>query len=116
MQRNIQLDSYKSNMRIMNILASRGCPYNCEFCTVTMMNGRAMRFKDPKQVVKEIDCALKAIHRPPIKVKDRLDGKWKDRRGLFFFTDDNFAINRDHAIAVCKEIIKYQQETILWVF
>lgn len=92
---------------------SRGCPHDCDFCTVTMMNGRKMRLKEPQQIVKEIDDVLEAISHSPIKVRDRIDDKIKNFYTSFFFTDDNFAINREHAIAVCKEIIKYQRENDL---
>ncbi len=55
------------------ILSSRGCPFDCEFCSVVMMFGRRVRAVDPEEVVRE----LKRIR--PTKV---------------FFYDDNFFISK----------------------
>ena len=90
---------------------SRGCPFDCAFCTVTQMNGRKMRFKTPEQVVAEIDQTIKEIPYPALTVIDRLDKQKKKWRAEFFFTDDNFAINRKHALAVCEAITRYQRES-----
>ncbi len=98
------------NYYLIYLQTSRGCPYNCEFCTVTQMNGRKMRLKTPKQVISEIDHILNILPYPPLTVNDRMDGTKKKLVTSFFFTDDNFAINRKHAIAVCEEIIRYQEE------
>ncbi len=39
---------------------SRGCPFNCEFCNVIELNGRAPRFKSSEQMLRELD-ALHAL-------------------------------------------------------
>lgn len=55
------------------ILASRGCPFGCEFCSVVLMFGRKVRFVDPTETVKY----LKRL-----------------RSNKLFFYDDNFFISR----------------------
>jgi radical SAM superfamily enzyme YgiQ (UPF0313 family) len=58
------------------IQASRGCPFNCDFCLVSKMFGRKMRYREIENVVEEIKAA-------PSK--------------YFFFVDDNLTINKKYA-------------------
>lgn len=60
----------KEKIGISPIATSRGCPYDCSFCSVTKMFGRACRYRDPASVVEEMQG---------------LDQK------ITFFYDDNFA-------------------------
>jgi len=57
----------------MPILASRGCPFNCEFCSVVLMFGRRVRTVEPVEIVKHI--------------------KQANPRKIFFY-DDNFLISK----------------------
>jgi len=63
--------------QMMNLQYSRGCPFNCEFCDIVVMNGRVPRTKTPEQVLAELDALY--------------NHKW---RGGVFFTDDNFIGNK----------------------
>jgi radical SAM superfamily enzyme YgiQ (UPF0313 family) len=69
----IKIKKYSS----MNIQYSRGCPYNCEFCDITLLYGHRPRLKDKNRVLRE----LKSLY---------LQG-W---RGGVFFVDDNFIGNK----------------------
>ncbi len=75
------------NITPFPILASRGCPYGCEFCSVVLMFGRKVRTAEPTEVVK----ALK---------------KASPRR--IFFYDDNFFISKKGGIELLKEMIRQE--------
>ena len=71
------------------IITSRGCGNSCKFCSTTRY-WKKVRFRSSKNVVNEIEHVLNEF--PFIK-------------NIVFF-DDTFTSNRDHAISVCKEIIR----------
>ncbi len=87
---------------------TRGCPHACNFCTVTKTNGRIVRKKTPEQVIAEVDYVLNLSPSPEIWIYDRPSGSNKKFVGTIAFIDDNFAIDRNHALAVCKVLKEYQ--------
>jgi radical SAM superfamily enzyme YgiQ (UPF0313 family) len=75
----------------MPVQFSRGCPFNCEFCDIVVMNGRVPRTKEPSQVVHE----LEALRRRG----------WRD---MVFIVDDNFIGNRKRARELLRELIAWR--------
>lgn len=61
----------------MSVQYSRGCPYDCEFCSITALNGHRPRTKSRVQFLRE----LEALYR----------NGW---RGNVFIVDDNFIGNK----------------------
>lgn len=78
--------------RIIPVESGRGCPYGCEFCTVTGFFGDSIRFRSNESVVDEL-LRLKA--------RARQDGG----QVAVFFIDDNFAINKKRTISLLRDII-----------
>ncbi len=95
---------------------TRGCPFECSFCTVTKMNGRRVRKKTPEQVIAELDALVRLNPKRPFNLIDR-SGIKKKCVGTIAFIDDNFAIDRKHALAICAALKRYQDERniiVLW--
>ncbi|MEQ8224327.1 MAG: cobalamin-dependent protein, partial [Candidatus Eremiobacterota bacterium] len=40
---------------------SRGCPYNCRYCTVIKIAGRQMRYRDLDDCIEDIRCCIKDV-------------------------------------------------------
>src|SRR5712672_2257231 len=78
--------------RIIPIESGRGCPYGCEFCTVTGFFGDSIRFRTTQSIVDEL-----------LKLKARATKE----SGLVtvFFVDDNFAISLKRTKSLLRDII-----------
>ncbi len=81
------------NAYVIPVESGRGCPYGCEFCTVTGFFGDSIRFRDNENVISEL-LRLKSMARQ------------KNALVCVFFIDDNFAINRNRLKSLLREMIK----------
>ena len=54
----------------LSLQYSRGCPYDCDFCSITMLNGRKPRTKSSKQFISELERIYKLGWRGPVSVVD----------------------------------------------
>src|SRR3954469_4212614 len=77
---------------VVPIETGRGCPYGCEFCTVTGFFGDSIRFRTNESVVEELL---------------RLKARAKKERGqvAVFFIDDNLAINKKRLKSLLRDMI-----------
>ncbi len=78
----------------MAVQFSRGCPFDCEFCDIIVMNGRVPRTKTPAQLIAELDSL-------------RRHG-WKDR---VFIVDDNFIGDRRRPKELLRALIEWRERT-----
>ncbi len=80
---------YISQGGFVSLQTKRGCPYKCIYCTYPALEGIDYRLRSPQIVADEIEFVLKNCG-----------------VNIFFFTDSVFNSPREHAKAVCDEIIK----------
>jgi magnesium-protoporphyrin IX monomethyl ester (oxidative) cyclase len=76
------------NVSFDTVLSSRGCPFNCKFCTFSLNplgQKRSYSARDVKSVVDEIE---------------------QIEASMILFSDDNFATNAGRAEEICNLIIK----------
>jgi anaerobic magnesium-protoporphyrin IX monomethyl ester cyclase len=71
------------------MITSRGCPYNCVFCTHHIVWGRKWRGRSPENVVDELQHVIKTYH---VKQID--------------FLDDNMTLDRKRMENICDLIVK----------
>ena len=71
-----------------SLYTSRGCPFNCTFCSVHLTMTRTWRARSPEDVMKEIN---NCVHKHGIRYFDVLD--------------DNFTFNTERAKKICQMII-----------
>ncbi len=86
---------------IIPIESGRGCPYGCEFCTVTGFFGDSIRFRSNKSIVDELLLLKARAH----KTKGQI---------AVFFVDDNFAINGKRTKSLLRDIIAANAQ-VSWV-
>jgi radical SAM superfamily enzyme YgiQ (UPF0313 family) len=76
-------------MKVVPMITSRGCPFNCTFCSVTKMFGRRYRFRSSLKVIEEIESLCR---------------EFPDR--AFFFYDDNFTASPGRTKALLEEVLR----------
>ncbi len=54
----------------LSLQYSRGCPYDCEFCSITMLNGRKPRTKSTAQFLNELETIYNLGYRGSVSVVD----------------------------------------------
>ena len=80
----IDLDKYLSKEIL--ILTSRGCPYSCIYCPISLAIGKKLRTRSARNVVDEMEYWYRLGYR------------------RFSILDDNFTFHRDRTIEICDEI------------
>jgi radical SAM superfamily enzyme YgiQ (UPF0313 family) len=71
------------------IMSSRGCPYDCIFCSQRSISGRLYRYMEPEKVIEQIDFLV---------------NRYKQR--FIDFWDDNFVVNKKWTKRVCELMLE----------
>ena len=78
------------------VLTSRGCPFDCSFCSVTGLFGKKYRFRSTENIIEELR-------------------RYDSPRNNIFFYDDNFAANRERTkellLAMIRERFRFTWTT-----
>ena len=85
-----QMDSVSNNLRGVNIIASRGCPYNCTYCQPTLAKifGRSIRKRSPDSIIEELKHWKKEV-----------------KINAFMFQDDTFIFDKRWIEDICDKMI-----------
>jgi radical SAM superfamily enzyme YgiQ (UPF0313 family) len=81
---------------VAQISYSRGCPFTCDFCVSPLVFPGKVQFRDPVDVVDEIEHLQQTYG-----------------TNFLFFNDLTFNVYREKTLALCKEIIRRRLE-IYW--
>src|SRR6201988_481389 len=80
------------SVHMIPIESGRGCPYGCEFCTVTGFFGDSIRFRSNESVVNEL-------------LRIKRHARKNRKQAMVFFIDDNFAISIKRTKSLLRDII-----------
>lgn len=72
--------------QIVPVQTSRGCPFHCDFCSVTGMFGKKLRHRSTENIINELKG-------------------YDDKKNIIFFYDDNFTANRKRAKELLRAMI-----------
>ena len=93
-QKYLNVDDYAyafAQKPMIQIVASRGCPNQCNFCSYpSTMGGRNYRIRDIKDLADEFEYIIKEM--PEIKE--------------IFIEDDTFTVNQKRTVEFCDELIR----------
>ncbi len=86
----LPMEKYQANgVRFGTVMTSRGCPFNCAFCSSSLQFGKRWRGHSDSRVIEE----LKHLHE-----------KYRIRE--IEFLDDTFTLNKHRAIRIARRIVK----------
>jgi anaerobic magnesium-protoporphyrin IX monomethyl ester cyclase len=99
----INIDDYKRKeisylkevFPVDTVVSSRGCPFNCYFCSSNLIWSKKYSYRSVDDVISEIKFMINNL----------------ETRGVYF-REDNFTINRSRVIDFCKKV---KQLNIMWL-
>ena len=82
-------EQYADKYELGFIASSRGCPYNCIFCSQRSISGRTYRFFPSELVIRYMEKLIYKYNRPYIT-----------------FVDDSFLVNRERVLRLCEMMVQ----------
>jgi len=70
------------------VQTSRGCPYDCSFCSVTKVFGKKYRYRSTESIIQELEL-------------------YDAKKHILFFVDDNFTASRKRSIELLDAMIEH---------
>jgi len=91
MDRYIPLPNQYLNKPVINMIAIRGCPFHCSFCSTHAVFGNSLRFLSPERLIKQIEEA-------------------KSNFGIreVSFWDDSLTVDKKWLLDFCEEVIRHK--------
>jgi anaerobic magnesium-protoporphyrin IX monomethyl ester cyclase len=96
----LKMDQYRSMMGglpLTNLITSRGCPFNCYFCSSSKFGGLKWRYRSAKNIVDELEILYHDYH-----------------FRTFAFMDDNFTLSKKRIFEFADELEKRNLNEIHW--
>ncbi|WP_084019929.1 B12-binding domain-containing radical SAM protein [Vulcanisaeta thermophila] len=78
---------FNKPIKFIHVMASRGCPYGCTFCSTSYFWGRMIRYRSAKDVADEIEDAVN-----------------KYKTNIIVFTDDEFTLGKRFVYEFLREL------------
>ena len=85
---------YRRRGGMLNVQTKRGCPFKCDYCSYPTLEGNKFRYRDPKEVVDEVE-----------RLKKDYGCKY------LFFTDSVFNDHKERYLEICEELIRKNNQT-----
>lgn len=82
-------DTYNNYRDFGTVFSSRGCPFDCIFCSQRAISGQRYRYLSNERVLREIDILVNKYNQKKI-----------------WFMDDNFLVNKKRAFSLLEGIIE----------
>ena len=83
-----ELTTHRERYNKIPLQTTRGCPYHCEFCSITAVYGHKFRVKPVEKVIEEIQLVKSLFETPHIS-----------------FVDENMLVDKDYAKALLRAMI-----------
>ncbi len=96
----LPMDKYSSMMAglpLVNLITSRGCPFNCYFCSSSKFGGLKWRYRSARSIVDEMEMLYH-----------------DDGYRAFAFMDDNFTLSKRRVMNFADELEKRKMNDIIW--